>query len=306
MSASISTHPRRQRPVLSRLASVISLGAALSLGLAACDDGGKTVLLNDILDTAPTPDSVTPDAAGDTTEVTPTPDVQPDTAPDVPAADVTPEVTPDVPTPDATPDAVADAPMPDATPDIEPEIVIPPPVAPTVVSVTPPEGGVAESATKPDIRVLFDQPMDLTVTDGVQVTVKKAADEPESYVKIAEGSSANEIIIKLDLPPFLNPGETYRARVSGLTSKAGLKMEGEYTWTFSIKGPDCGNGTCGAGESMCNCPKDCGVCAGCCEWKGGNNYSCESGKEKSKCGSGGKTCGVCEGTDQCINGKGCG
>lgn len=298
----MSTRSQRCSRVVARFAWAFSLSAMLTLSLAACDDGGKTVLLNDTPDVAPTRDITVPDGAGDAVEVT-------SHVADADVADAdaaTPDVTLDVLTPDVAPEVVADVLAPDAILDAEPEIPELPPVPPTVVQVTPPEGGVAESSSKPDIRVLFDQPMDLTAKDGVKVTVKKAEGEPESYVDIAEGGSTSEILIKLVSPPFLNGGETYRARVSGLSSKAGLKMEGEYTWTFSIKAPECGNGTCGPGESMCNCPKDCGACAGCCEWTGGSNYKCQSGKEKNKCGSGGQSCGVCTGTDQCIDGKGCG
>ncbi len=52
--------------------------------------------------------------------------------------------------------------------------------------------------------------------------------------------------------------------------------------------PGCGDQTCGAGENQCNCPQDCGACAGCCD-----AGQCVAGTDNAACGSGGAACQNC-------------
>lgn len=62
--------------------------------------------------------------------------------------------------------------------------------------------------------------------------------------------------------------------------------------------PDCGNGTCGADENQCNCPQDCGACAGCC-----SAGTCVAGTDNAACGVGGAACQNClAGGMACQNG----
>jgi hypothetical protein len=50
----------------------------------------------------------------------------------------------------------------------------------------------------------------------------------------------------------------------------------------------CGDGLCGETETSCNCPDDCGLCAGCCNWG-----VCLPGSSDANCGAGGGSCVTC-------------
>jgi len=58
----------------------------------------------------------------------------------------------------------------------------------------------------------------------------------------------------------------------------------------------CGDGKCGALESMCACPADCGDCPGCCD-----NIACLPGNDDLVCGKHGDACAPCAAGLKCTD-----
>ncbi len=176
-----------------------------------------------------------------------------------------------------------------------------PTTPPKVISTVPKSKSVITDTT-PDIRINFNRDVVLPVGDDhlsiVSYGNKKLA------ATLSYGASKSQFKVTLVAPKTLPPGEGYSLAINKISDTHGNVLDSFY-WSFQIKSA-CGDGVCQPGESKCNCGKDCGYCAGCCEYLGTINFTCHPGTAKNKCGRKGQSCGVCVGKDQCIDGKGCG
>lgn len=100
-----------------------------------------------------------------------------------------------------------------------------------VISVTPENGAVNVDALT-DITITFDNPIDYTAADDVNISVT-GSDESSIGAKINLAQSTKNTMF-IELSGELEPGETYTVSISGVKSEAQDTMLGAKKFSFAV------------------------------------------------------------------------